>query len=214
MNADHPGRSLWWGHWALIALIVVCVVLELTLTLADWGWIGGRRWRGLAYTFGGFWPGLLQGWTPNYPLQPVSMFVTYGFFHSGLIHLSVNMITLWSMGRVVIARVGQGGFALLYLGSILGGAAGFALLASGVRPMVGASGALFGLVGGILAWNYLDRFAGEEALWPVLRAAGLLLVLNLVMWWAMDGQLAWETHLGGFVTGWLMAMLIDPRNRA
>jgi membrane associated rhomboid family serine protease len=37
--------------------------------------------------------------------------------------------------------------------------------------------------------------------------------LNIVLWWAMDGQLAWETHLGGFITGWIAAMLIDPRGR-
>ena len=79
--------------------------------------------------------------------------------------------------------------------------------------MVGASGALFGLAGGLLAWGYVDRFTLRQALWPVARAAGLLLVMNLVMWWALEGQLAWETHLGGFISGWLAAMLIEPRAR-
>jgi membrane associated rhomboid family serine protease len=47
----------------------------------------------------------------------------------------------------------------------------------------------------------------------VLRAAGLLIALNLVMWWAMGGHLAWQTHLGGFIGGWVLALLIDPRGR-
>jgi membrane associated rhomboid family serine protease len=76
---------------------------------------------------------------------------------------------------------------------------------------VGASGALFGLAGGLLAWAYVDLYTFEERLWPVARAALLLAGLNLILWWAMDGQLAWETHLGGFIAGWVTALLIDPR---
>jgi membrane associated rhomboid family serine protease len=141
------------------------------------------------------------------------MFLTYGFLHGGLLHLVVNMVTLWSLGLAVLDRVGSRGFVLLYAASLLGGALGFALLASTLAPMVGASGALFGLAGGLLAWGYVDRFTLQEALWPVARAAGLLLLMNVVMWWALDGQLAWETHLGGFVAGWVAALMIDPRPR-
>ena len=41
----------------------------------------------------------------------------------------------------------------------------------------------------------------------------MLVALNAVMWWSLNGQLAWQTHLGGFITGWITAMLIDPRPR-
>lgn len=199
--------------WALVVLIVLCCAVEAVLQLADWQISGPARLRSLAYEYGGFWVGLLQSWTPNYPSQPYLMFLTYGFLHGGLLHLVVNMVTLWSLGMAVLDRVGTRGFVLLYGASLLGGAAGFALLASTLAPMVGASGGLFGLAGGLLAWGYVDRFTLRQALWPVARAAGLLLTLNVVMWWALDGQLAWETHLGGFIAGWLAAMLIDPRPR-
>ena len=194
--------------WGLIAL---CVAIELALTLSDYGFLADGRLRQLTYEYGGFWPGLLGNWLPNYPVQPWSMFITYGFLHSGPSHLIVNMITLWSLGRGVIARVGSWRFVLLYLATLLGGAAGFALLAPGLRPMVGASGALFGLIGGLLAWAYVDRFTYNEGLWPIARAVLILVALNLVLWWAMDGQLAWQTHLGGFIAGWVVALLIDPR---
>ena len=199
--------------WPLIVLIVLCCAVEGLLQLADWSGTGGPRLRSLAYEYGGFWAGLLQSWSPNYPSQPYLMFLTYGFLHGGLLHLVVNMVTLWSLGLAVLERVGIRGFVLLYAATLMGGAAGFALLASTLAPMVGASGALFGLAGGLLAWGYVDRFTLQEALWPVARAAGLLLLMNVVMWWALDGQLAWETHLGGFLTGWLAALLIDPRPR-
>jgi membrane associated rhomboid family serine protease len=202
------------GRWALIALIALCVAVEGVLQLAALSGTGGPRLRSLAYEYGGFWVGLLQSWTPNYPSQPYLMFLTYGFLHAGLLHLAVNMVTLWSLGLAVLDRVGTRGFILLYVASLLGGAAGFALLASTLAPMVGASGALFGLAGGLLAWGYVDRFTLRQALWPVARAAGLLLLMNVVMWWALNGQLAWETHLGGFLSGWVAALLIDPRPRA
>lgn len=195
----------------LLALIAINVMIELVLMLSDLGLLEQRRLRALAYEYAGFWPGLLANWVPNYPTQPHLMFVSYSFLHSGVIHLTVNMITLWSLGQAVLRRVGIRGFALLYGGAIIGGALGFALLAPGLRPMVGASGALFGLAGGLLAWMYLDRFNHSEGLMPVLQAVILLILLNYAIWWATAGQLAWETHLGGFVTGWIFALLIDPR---
>lgn len=199
------------GTWMLVLLIALCCVIELLLQLTDYGVIGTVRLRGLVYDYGAFWPGLLGEWTPNYRVQPWVMFLSYGVLHGGLAHLLVNMVTLWSLGRAVIGRVGARGFILVYMGALVGGAAAFAALAEPFPPMVGASGALFGLAGALLAWNYVDRYTYREGLWPVANAAFWLVVFNLVLWWAMSGQLAWETHLGGFVAGWVMALLVDPR---
>ena len=199
---------------AVVVILCLCTGIELILLIGDFGLLGAGRSRILAYEYAGFWPGLLDNWTPNYPAQPILMFLTYGFLYGGIMHLLVNMITLWSLGRAVMERVGTRGFLLLYGLSILGGAGGYALFSAGLRPMVGASGALFGLAGGLLSWMYVDRFTHHEGLLPVFQAIVLLIVLNLILWWAMDGQLAWETHLGGFVAGWIVALMIDPRPRA
>jgi len=199
--------------WPLVLLAVVCVAIECVLTAADWGFLEAPSLRRRVVENFGFWPGLLRGWTPNYDTQPYLMFFSYSFLHGGLWHLAVNMITLWSLGRAVIARVSPVGFALVYAASTLGGAVFFGVLAPTLQPMVGASGALFGLAGAVLAWNYVDRYSGRQRLWPVARAVIMLIALNVVLWWAMAGQLAWETHLGGFVAGWFMAMLVDPRGQ-
>lgn len=196
---------------ALVGIVLLCISIESVLLLADLGWLGLPRLRSLAYEYAGFWPGLLRGWNSNYPLQPYVMFVSYGFLHGGLAHLLVNMLTLWSLGKAVLMRVGVSGFLLLYGASILGGAVGYVLLAPDIRPMVGASGALFGLSGGLLAWAYVDRYTHYEGLLPIAQAVVALIILNLVLWWGMDGQLAWQTHLGGFVVGWIAALLVDPR---
>lgn len=202
------------GRVLVLGVIVICCAIEAVLTCGDLGWIDVPRLRQQVYEFAGFWPGLLRNWRANYAVQPYTMFLSYAFLHAGPVHLLVNMITLWSLGKQVLGRVGPVGFALLYLASILGGALGFGLLAETVRPMVGASGALFGLAGGVLAWAYVDRFTWREGLWPIAQAGLLLLLLNVVLWWAMNGQLAWQTHLGGFIAGWVAALLIDPRPRA
>jgi rhomboid protease GluP len=201
------------GKGVLVSITLLCVAIEATLTLADYGLIDFPRLRQTTYAYGSFWPGLLNNWKPNFAGQPTVMFVTYGFLHASPSHLIVNMITLWSLGNVVTARVGTGGFILLYGASMIGGSLGYALLASGVQPMVGASGALFGLAGGLLAWGYLDRYTLHQGLWPIAQAVALLIALNLILWWVMAGQLAWQTHLGGFLTGWLMAFIVDPRPR-
>jgi membrane associated rhomboid family serine protease len=179
----------------------VCVAVEMGLQLADAGLLPVSRLRALAYEYGGFWPGLLRDWRPNFPGQPVAMFVTYAFLHAGVLHLAMNTLTLVSLGSEVVRRVGPRRFLAVYGLSVLGGAVGFGLLAPTLRPMVGASGALFGLAGALAAWEWLDRRDDGVPRGPVVRFVLFLVVLNVGLWWAMQGQLAWETHLGGFVAG-------------
>ncbi|MEM7642166.1 MAG: rhomboid family intramembrane serine protease [Pseudomonadota bacterium] len=194
----------------LIAMIAVCTGIEGVLQLGDAGVAGVPRLRGTAYEYGGFWAQLLHDWRPNYALQPWAMFVTYGLFHGGLVHLAFNMVTLWSLGGAVAARAGAAGLAAIYAAGLVGGAATYGVIASALQPMVGASGALFGLAGALVGWGQADRRALRESPWPILQALGLLVAINLAMWWALDGNLAWETHLGGFVAGWLAGRAVDP----
>jgi membrane associated rhomboid family serine protease len=102
-------------------------------------------------------------------------------------------------------------YAAIYVASILGGAAAYGLLAPDYSPMVGASGALFGLVGALVAWDARERRALRLTMRPVLRVIVILALMNLVLWWAMDGHLAWQTHLGGFLAGALAGALLGER---
>ncbi len=192
------------------SIFVACLIVEGTLSLSELGVLDAFRLRLFAIEQAGFWPGLLRDWTPNYPTQPALMFLTYGFLHAGVVHFAVNMFTLFSLGRTCARRIGEWRYALLYIASILGGAIGFAALASTLQPMVGASGALFGMVGAIVAWELVDLRREGRSLLPVARLVAILVLLNLVLWWAMDGQLAWQTHLGGFVAGFGLGLFLDP----
>lgn len=200
-----------WRNPLLLGICALCLLPELVLSGADWGIWGAPAWRMRAIQNAGFWAGLLDNWRPNYALQPATMFLTYGFLHAGAIHFAVNMMTLFSLGPPLVERFGLRGLGALYAAAIVGGAAGFAALSSLPQPMVGASGALFGLAGAHVALHYRARRAGGDALAPVVTAVLGLIALNLVLWWAMEGQLAWQTHLGGFVTGWMAALALDRR---
>ena len=195
----------------LWGLVFLCVVPEAVLQGADLGLWGTPQWRGIVYAWAGFWPGLLHDWRPNYRLQPWAMFVTHGFLHGGLVHLAVNVVSLVSLGRVGVDRLGQGGFVLLFALSLLGGGLGFGLLANTTFPMVGASGALYGLAGAMIVWALHDRRHAGQTLWPVARALVWLVALNLILWVATGGKLAWQTHLGGFLAGAVAGFFLDRR---
>jgi rhomboid protease GluP len=213
-DVDGPARGdgpAPWRRPALLALFVLCLVPELILTGSDLRLWGQPQWRATVVQNAGFWSGLLGNWQPNYRGQPWLMFASYGFLHAGFSHFAVNMITLFSLGDPVISRIGSGRFLLLFAICLAGGAAGFAALSNEIAPMVGASGALFGLAGALMSWEFADLRAHRRPIRPVLRAALMLVALNLILWWAMAGHLAWQTHLGGFVAGWVFALWVNPQ---
>lgn len=189
-----PFSALWIGGG--------CVLIELVLQASDLGLIGSPVWRSLTYQNGAFWPGLLRGWRANYTAQPALMFVTYAFLHGGFWHLAGNMLALLVLTRIALQHVGQGRLCLIYAISALGGAATFGVLAPGPQPMVGASGALFGVAAACLYWQHRRP----------LRGLAALIAFNIVLWLFQDGTLAWQTHLGGIFAGWGSAWLLRRRD--
>lgn len=199
---------------ALWGLIALQVLIEAVLQAADTGLFGSPHWRSLTYQNGAFWAGLLHDWRPNYQGQPMAMFLSYSVLHSGFGHLAGNMVTLWLLGQRLLKKIGTGDFLLLYLVSAFTGAAGFALLSQSPQPMIGASGALFGLAGALIWLEAVERYRLCISLWPVLGVVVGLVILNFIMWLALNGVLAWETHLGGFVGGGGFGAMMSWRRRA
>ncbi len=177
-------------------LLLLGVLPEAGLILADLGAIGSPRWRSLAYSHGGFYSGLLRNWTANYGAQPGVMFFSYWLLHAGFVHLLGNMLALIWLWSALAGRLSGWFLAGVYLLSALGGAAIFGLLNSGPQPMIGASGAIFGLAG---FWIALEREVQGDR-WASLVTLGLV-AMNALIWVLEAGQLAWEGHLGGFLVG-------------
>ncbi|MDE3202992.1 MAG: rhomboid family intramembrane serine protease [Acidobacteriota bacterium] len=130
--------------------------------------------------------------------------ITSAFLHASGTHILLNMISLAIVGPAVEAEVGPVRFVVLYLLSALGGSVGFYLLAPQNEAGVGASGAIFGLMG---AYFVVARMRG----WPT-QPIIVLLVINGA--YSFSGGIAWQDHLGGLVFGALgaLGLMWTPRS--
>lgn len=188
-------------------LMTVNVVIEGALIGADLRLWGTPVWRSLAYQNGAFWSGLLRDWLPNYPGQPLAMFGSYSVLHAGPGHLLGNIAVIGLLGRTLWLRMGTRPFLAVYGVAVLGGAAAFGVLSDAPAPMVGASGGIFGLAGAALVQYWADR----RSLGGLLGAVAMIVVLNVVTWVLSGGHMAWQTHLGGFLAGALVAWIVQRR---
>jgi membrane associated rhomboid family serine protease len=126
--------------------------------------------------------------------------ITAGFLHAGLFHLLFNMFALYVLGTLLEPAVGRLRFGLIYMVSLLAGSFG-ALLLSPDSPTVGASGAIFGLMGAAVI---VMRNRGLSAMESGL---GFWIVLNLVITFAVP-NISIGGHIGGLIGGGLAALLL------
>ncbi len=199
-----PGQNLQPGAprflWTLVG---VMSAIEIVLSLSEVGLFGSPNWRWSAFAVGAFWQPLLFGDIAQiYPGQRFFMFITYAFLHGGITHLALNSVILLSLGKLAAARMGAGGTLLVLFLSAVGGGIAFGVLSSGNIPMIGASGAVFGLLGLWQAWEFSMRRRAGLPLKPVVMVIMALVATNVVVFLMLNGGLAWEAHLGGWLVGW------------
>jgi membrane associated rhomboid family serine protease len=133
------------------------------------------------------------------------------FLHASLPHVLFNMYALWLFGPVLERRFGSVSLGSLYLAAGLTGGAFYQLLAADPRvPAIGASGAIFGLFGAMVAASYRQRHtrAGAAAFSQLM----LLVVINLTLP-LFVGNIAWQAHVGGLAAGLLISALWDAISR-
>jgi membrane associated rhomboid family serine protease len=132
--------------------------------------------------------------------------VTSGFLHAGFFHLLFNMFGLYILGSLLEPAVGRFRFALIYFVSLLAGSFG-ALLLEPDAPTVGASGAIFGLMGAAVI---VMRSRGVS---PMESGLGLWILLNLVITFTVP-NISIGGHVGGLLGGGVAALLLfDLRDR-
>lgn len=139
--------------------------------------------------------------------------LTSAFAHSPqVMHIAFNMMALWSLGQGLELALGRARFSALYLLSALGGSIGFILACMLTGDwntwVVGASGAVFGLFGALLP---IQRMVGASS-----RSLYLTIGINAVIGFTIPG-IAWQAHVGGFLTGllagWLMMRAVKDVRR-
>lgn len=165
--------------WAIIAVCVIVYILQLLP--------GSTVTQDLLY------------YPPFTPTEPWRM-VTALFVHSpsSFLHILLNMVSLYLFGPIVERLLGRVRYLALYVISGFGGSVAVLLIAPGT-PVVGASGAIFGLLGAFFV--IVRRLGGNST--QIL----IVIVINLGIGFLPGTNIAWQAHLGGLVTGAAIALV-------
>ena len=175
------------------SLIAINVIAFLAETAAGGG-------LGSGYGSGTVWVhGVLYG--PSISINhEYWRIVTGGFLHAGLLHIGINMLSLYWVGSALEPAIGRLNFAVIYFVSLLAGSFG-ALLFQPDIPTVGASGAIFGIFGALIV---LARARGIS-IWQ--SGLGLVLIVNLLFSVTVSG-ISLGGHLGGLAGGLITGALV------
>lgn len=148
---------------------------------------------------------IFGAYRPRYTAQLPWTMVTSLFLHGSIPHIVLNMFSLYIFGSILERGLGRWRFLALYLLSGFGGSVAVLLIAPTIS-VVGASGAIFGLLG---AFFVIQRRLGGNNLQLII-----LIVLNLVIGFVPGLNIAWQAHLGGLVVGAAVAFVFVRTRRA
>ncbi|OGX29206.1 MAG: hypothetical protein A3B78_02355 [Omnitrophica WOR_2 bacterium RIFCSPHIGHO2_02_FULL_67_20] len=154
--------------------------------------------------------------------------LTSQFLHGGFLHLAANMLYLWIFADNVEDRLGHARFLWLYLGSGVAAAVSQILVVPGSAvPMVGASGAIAGVLGAYLLMFPAARIITLVPLGPFLQTYEIPAAIFLGIWFLIQwvqgltsigqvadvGGVAFWAHVGGFVSGMVLSAILRTRRR-
>jgi membrane associated rhomboid family serine protease len=191
-GVQSPGQSV------IVPVLIAINMVIFAITVAQAGSLSDntdallfRRWslRPTAVLDGAWW-----------------QLLTSGFLHIGPIHLAFNMIALWVIGRDLEQVLGRLRLLAVYLISLLGGSLAVLLFSNPNVPVAGASGAVFGLMGGLAV--VLIRMRRDP------RPALTIIALNVIISFVVPG-ISILGHLGGLAAGAVTTagLVYAPRNR-
>jgi membrane associated rhomboid family serine protease len=169
------------------AIIAICVVVFLAqwVTGLNNGPVTSSLWYAGAYGY----PGSYEPWR----------MLTTAFVHANILHIALNMYTLWIFGIVLEPMLGRARYGVLFVLSAIAGSVGVYLLDDPQQAVVGASGAIFGMMAALLI---IQRHLGG----PITQLL-VLVGINLVISFLPGFQIAWQAHVGGLVGGALVGLI-------
>jgi rhomboid family protein len=228
LKDDVPSQSFPLITVLLIAANVAAFLYQASLEAGTGG--TGRAATAFVMEFGAVpcrLTGLCVG--DDSPAPVVTVFTSM-FLHGGLFHIAGNMLYLWIFGDNVEDTLGHLRFLALYILSGVGAAAAQTLMGPGSHvPMIGASGAISGVLGAylflfphasvltLITFGFFIRFVQVPAVivlgfWIVVQVLSGFLSYGAAAKGAEDGGgVAWFAHIGGFVAGLMLLFLFRPR---
>ena len=137
---------------------------------------------------------------------------TVTLVHANLVHLLFNMYALYLVGPIVEQIYGWKIFGLMYVLCALAGSVGSFLFGDPTIPSVGASGAIFGLFGVLLAATRIHAPVLDQRGRALVGQIGMLIVLNLVIGFGLSGTIDNAAHVGGLLAGLWLGFVLVPGN--
>jgi membrane associated rhomboid family serine protease len=181
------------------ALMALCVLVFIFQSIPG---IGSHVTQALLYAGGYSYPASAGG-----SFQPWRL-LTSVFAHGGLLHIALNMYTLWVFGQILEPMIGRWRYLTLFLISGVAGSVGMLYLAPN-QGAVGASGAIFGMFGALVV---IQRKLGGP-----IRQLIVLIIINLAIGIVpiFGSNIAWQAHVGGLVGGLLTGLVLtETRKRS
>ena len=142
--------------------------------------------------------------------QNYLMFISYGFIHSNVIHLLINVIALFLLGKI-LRKLGKDNltFLILFL-SILGGATFYYLFKpNSPVPLIGANCASFGLLAFVLSEELIKRLRRNRSVNQMVYVLLIFIFAHILYFYAFSAilpvSIIWQGHMGAFFTGAILA---------
>ena len=139
-------------------------------------------------------------WQPGVAEGAYWQLLTSAFTHVEILHIGMNMLALWFLGPSLERALGRARFLAVYLVSALAGSVVVLWLADASTMTLGASGAVFGLIGALLVLAY--KVHGD------VRSVLIWLGINVVYTFIGPGSISWQGHLGGLLGGVAAAVIV------
>jgi membrane associated rhomboid family serine protease len=182
-----------------VLILVQAVMTALEYTLPE---LRADIFNSMAFIPARYTGGLELGW------QGIVSPVTHMLFHGGWLHLGMNVATLAAFGAGLEKQDGGRKLMLLFVVTgIAGACAHFALFPTATNPLIGASGGISGLFGGILMMAHQRGMmeGGKKMLIAFVAIwVGISLFFGMFGMPGAEGEIAWTTHIGGFIAGLLL----------
>lgn len=220
LRDDNPASS---RPLVTYVIIVICVLVTLYMsTLGE----GSASWNRFVFRYGAI-PGEIMGQGGVAVADEYPTLITSMFLHGGWIHLAGNMLYLWIFGDNVEDLFGHLGFLIFYIVTGIAAVLTHILLdPNSSVPLVGASGAISGVLGAYLVlfprarilslipFGFFSRFVHIPAIYflPIWFVIQLISGLGSVVAGQAEG-VAWWAHVGGFIAGVVLAFVFARRRR-
>ena len=140
------------------------------------------------------------------------MFISYGFIHSNVIHLLINVIALYLLGNI-LKKLGKDSltFSIVFF-STLGGASFYYLFEpTSPVPMIGANCASFGLLAFVLSEELINRLRKRRSVNQMAYVLLIFTFLHILYFYVFSAilpvSIIWQGHLGAFLVGAVLALV-------